>query len=170
MNARDELIEVVLPVLEKCFESDWNMTYAEMVTDALVIAGYRKIFDGDCGLSGVKDPTEKEAAEAWMRWANLASNEDIGAIGAMQIMLTEFGYRKPRTITTAQELDALALPAIIDSPNGGMAKVEHMAGPGITQKYAEFLFGDDESADEIYTLPHFATFALPAVVLKECAP
>jgi hypothetical protein len=79
------------------------------------------------------------------------------------------GYRKPRTITTAKELDALALPAIIDSPNGGMAKVEHMAGPGITQKYAEFLFGDDESADEIYALPHFATFALPAVVLKECA-
>ena len=58
-------------------------------------AGYRKIFDAACGLSNVKDPSDVEAAEAWMRWANLAMNDEIGAIGAMKQMLTEFGYRKP---------------------------------------------------------------------------
>jgi hypothetical protein len=62
--------------------------------EALITAGYRKVFDGDCGLSNVKDPSDREAAEAWMRWANLAMNDEIGAIGAMKQMLTEFGYRK----------------------------------------------------------------------------
>ena len=42
MNTRDELIELILPILEKCFDSDWNMTYSEMVTDAVLAAGYRK--------------------------------------------------------------------------------------------------------------------------------
>lgn len=42
MTPRDELIELILPVLERCFDSDWNMTYSEMVTDALLDAGYRK--------------------------------------------------------------------------------------------------------------------------------
>ena len=69
---------------------------AEAIAEAINRAGYRKVFDGDCGLSGVKDPDEKEAAEAWMRWANLAMNDEIGAIGAMNRMLTEFGYRKVR--------------------------------------------------------------------------
>ena len=80
------------------------------VADAILVAGYRKIFDGDCGLSNVKEPTEREAAEAWMRWANLVSTGDgePNGIAAMRQMLTEFGYRKPRTITTAEELDALA--------------------------------------------------------------
>lgn len=78
------------------------------------------------------------------------------------------GYRKPRTITTVDDLLALKLPAIIDCKNGGVAKVEYMYGPG-RQKYAEFLFGDDESGDEIYDLAYFATFALPAEVLKEDA-
>ena len=78
------------------------------------------------------------------------------------------GYRKPRTITTAEELDALQLPAIIDSPNGGAAKVEHYAGPG-RQKYVEFLFCDDEGEVEAYSPKVFATFGLPVVVLKEGA-
>mgnify|MGYP003576171364 FL=1 len=89
---KNEMANVVLPVLEKCFDSDWNMTYSEMVADALVIAGYRQIFDGDCGLSGIKAPDDREAAEAWMRWANLAMDDSIGAIGAMKQMLTELGY------------------------------------------------------------------------------
>ncbi|MFF1382812.1 hypothetical protein ACFVWT_04525 [Arthrobacter sp. NPDC058288] len=78
------------------------------------------------------------------------------------------GYRKPRTITTAEELDALQLPAIIDSPNGGVAKVEYYAGPG-RQKYVEFLFCDDAGGDETYSPKFFATFGLPVVVLKEGA-
>jgi len=81
--------------------------------DYILAAGYRQVFDGDCGLSGVKDPSDREASEAWMRWANLAMNEDIGSIGAMKQMLTEFGYRKPRTITTAEELDALPVGSVL---------------------------------------------------------
>jgi hypothetical protein len=42
MTARDELIELVFPILEKCFDSDWNMTYSEMITDAILAAGYTK--------------------------------------------------------------------------------------------------------------------------------
>uniref|UniRef100_UPI003F498935 hypothetical protein n=1 Tax=Arthrobacter silvisoli TaxID=2291022 RepID=UPI003F498935 len=67
---------------------------ATKLAEELITAGYRKIFDGDCGLSGVKVPDERDAAEAWMRWANLATNDEIGAIGAMKQMLTELGYRK----------------------------------------------------------------------------
>ena len=37
-----DLIGLVLPILEKCFDSDWNMTYSEMVTDALIAGGYTK--------------------------------------------------------------------------------------------------------------------------------
>ena len=62
--------------------------------DGIIAAGYRKIFDGDCGLSNIKDPTEREAAEAWMRWANIVSGNDGNGIAAMQQMLTELGYRK----------------------------------------------------------------------------
>lgn len=42
MSARDELAELVLPILEKCFDSDWKMTYSEMVTDAILADGYSK--------------------------------------------------------------------------------------------------------------------------------
>jgi|GEM_PF-5774919 len=42
MSDRDELDELILPVLEKCFSSDWNMTYSEMITDAILAAGYAK--------------------------------------------------------------------------------------------------------------------------------
>ena len=76
---------------------DWaphNAHREEVFRDAILAAGYRKVFDGDCGLSNVKDPDDREAAEAWMRWANLAMNDEIGAIGAMKQMLTELGYRK----------------------------------------------------------------------------
>jgi hypothetical protein len=66
----------------------------DVLADGLIAAGYRKIFDGACGLSNIKDPTDREAAEAWMRWANLAMNDEIGSIGAMKQMLTEFGYKK----------------------------------------------------------------------------
>jgi len=68
--------------------------YALHEADAILAAGYRKIFDGDCGLSNIKDPTDREAAEAWMRWANIVSGNDGNGIGAMKQMLTELGYRK----------------------------------------------------------------------------
>ncbi|MDN4644965.1 hypothetical protein [Arthrobacter sp. PsM3] len=73
---------------------------------------------------------------------------------------------QPRTITTAAELDALKLPAIIDSPSGGPMKVEHYVGPG-RQKYVEPLFSDDDEADESYSITFFAEFGLPATVLHE---
>lgn len=75
---------------------------------------------------------------------------------------------RQRVITTAEELDALKLPAIIDSPSGGPAKVEYYAGPG-RQKYVEPLFCGDDGDEESYSLTFFATFGLPAVVLKERA-
>lgn len=117
MTARDELAEVI----EAGYgddSSDCPYDHAPTIADAVLTAGYRKIFDGDCGLSNVKDPTEREAAEAWMRWANLAMNEEIGAIVAMKQMLTEFRYRKPRTISTAEELDALPFEAVIRDAEG----------------------------------------------------
>jgi hypothetical protein len=85
------------------------------VADAILAAGYRKIFDGDCGLSNAA-PDERDAAEAWMRWANILTigpDEERNGIAAMRQMLTEFGYRKPRTITTVEELDALPEGSII---------------------------------------------------------
>ena len=68
--------------------------YALHEADTILAAGYRKIFDGDCGLSNIKDPTDREAAEAWMRWANIVSGNDGNGIAAMKQMLTELGYRK----------------------------------------------------------------------------
>lgn len=58
--------------------------------------GYRQIFDGDCGLGGIDDETEKEAAEAWMRWSNLVSwdGSEPNGIAAMKQMLAEFGYER----------------------------------------------------------------------------
>lgn len=121
MNARDELAVIIwedavadrvkdgtraslVPVVRaKC----------EAMADKILAAGYRKIFDGDCGLSGVEDPTDREASEVWMRWANLVSGEDSDGIAAMKQTLTEFGYRKPRTITTVEELDALGHAAVV---------------------------------------------------------
>ena len=82
--------------------------------------------------------------------------------------LAELGYQKPRTIRTLDELEALKLPAIIDSPSGGPAKVEYYAGPG-GQKYVEPLFYDDDADDEYYNLTFFASFGLPATVLHEAS-
>jgi hypothetical protein len=42
-GTRDDLRDIIFPVLEKCFDSDWNMTYAEMVTAAVREAGYQKV-------------------------------------------------------------------------------------------------------------------------------
>ena len=74
---------------------------------------------------------------------------------------------KPRTVTTVEELRALKLPAIIDSPAGGPARVDYYAGPVRQQRYVESLFADDESGDECYSPEYFATFGLPATVLHE---
>ena len=79
------------------------------------------------------------------------------------------GYRKPRQVTTVEELKALRLPAIIDSPAGGPARVEYYAGPGRQQRYVEPLFCDDDSDTECYSPEFFATFGLPATVLLEAA-
>ncbi|BCW47954.1 hypothetical protein [Arthrobacter sp. StoSoilB13] len=90
------------------------------VADAILAAGYRKIFDGDCGLSNAA-PDERDAAEAWMRWANILTigpDEERNGIAAMKQMLTEFGYRKPRTITTVEELDALPRGSVILDRSG----------------------------------------------------
>lgn len=67
----------------------------DVAADAILAAGYRKIFDGDCGLSNVKDPTDREASEAWMRFSNLVLGNGHDGIAAMKQMLTELGYRKP---------------------------------------------------------------------------
>jgi len=63
---------------------------------ALTEAGYRQMFDGDCGLGGVQGDDYREAAEAWMRWANLVGFGDSGldGIAAMRQMLAEFGYER----------------------------------------------------------------------------
>jgi len=80
------------------------------------------------------------------------------------------GYRRPRTVTTVEELKALRLPAIIDSPAGGPARVEYYAGPGLQQRYVEPLFCDDDSDTECYSPEFFASFGLPATVLYEPEP
>jgi len=87
---RDELAEIIWDE-DAC---DWRQSGPNEVAAAILTAGYRKIFDGDCGLSNVKDPTDREAAEAWMRWANIVSGNDGNGIAAMKQMLTELGYRK----------------------------------------------------------------------------
>lgn len=107
MNARDELAKLIC-----------SSIYEQDAADHILAAGYRKIFDGDCGLSNVKDPSDREASEAWMRWANLVSGNGHDGIAAMRQMLTEFGYRKPRTITDPEELDSLEVRATILDGNG----------------------------------------------------
>lgn len=72
---------------------EWDQ--ARIVAHNLHVAGYRQIFDGDCGLSGIEDVKTKEAAEAWMRWSNLVMGNDGDSIGAMKQMLAEFGYSRP---------------------------------------------------------------------------
>jgi len=68
---------------------------AHKLASEIVEAGFRKIFDGDCGLSNVEDAKDREAAEAWMRWANLVNiPEDGNGITAMKQMLAEFGYER----------------------------------------------------------------------------
>lgn len=106
MSSREEIAKLLFVADNHAApdpEHEWEMTsrhnpaYAEYVyamADALIAAGYRQIFDGGCGLSGTKDPGEREAAEAWMRWANIASDPEKGGIVAMKQMLTELGYRK----------------------------------------------------------------------------
>jgi hypothetical protein len=111
MSTRDELAKLLFVTDNSGAaepEHEWEMTtrhnpahaeYAYMLADALIAAGYRQIFDGDCGLSNITDPTDREAAEAWMRWANLVDVTGAGldGIAAMKQMLTELGYRKQAT-------------------------------------------------------------------------
>ena len=70
---------------------------AHKLAAELVEAGFRKIFDGDCGLSSITDEGDREAAEAWMRWANILNtqgDEERNGIEAMKQMLAEFGYKR----------------------------------------------------------------------------
>ncbi|AYN55822.1 hypothetical protein PP635_gp43 [Arthrobacter phage Auxilium] len=84
----------------------------KVMADAILAAGYRRIFDRDCGLSNVTAPDDREAAEAWMRFSNIVLGDHDG-IAAMKQMLTEFGYRKPCAITTFKELDALPVGSVV---------------------------------------------------------
>lgn len=97
INERDELADVYTghPVSLGPNPKKLMRGHAQEIADAIIAAGYRKIFDGDCGLSSVKDPDDREAAEAWMRWANIVSGNGHNGIAAMRQMLTELGYRKP---------------------------------------------------------------------------
>lgn len=148
-DARDELAEVILPVLEKCLESDWSMTYSEMVAEAALAAGYRKVFDGDCGLSGIKAPSDREAAEAWMRWANLASGNDSDGVAAMRQMLTEFGYSRPRTISTVEELDKLRFQAVVIDSYGTPYVCERHATNGTCNEWRPAGMNHLELSDDI---------------------
>lgn len=70
-----------------------NRSEADEIATEIVDAGFRKIFDGDCGLSSITDMEDREAAEAWMRFSNLVLGDHDG-ISAMKQMLHELGYRK----------------------------------------------------------------------------
>lgn len=125
--------------------------------DAILAAGYRKIFDGDCGLSNAA-PDERDAAEAWMRWANILNtspDEERNGIAAMRQMLTEFGYRKPRTVTTVEELDALPRLSVI-RPSGNL--------PAVFEKHT--MWHEAGSRDLVWS----DAIPLPATVLHEGAP
>jgi len=81
-------------------EAEWRaaggqqLAYIYAMAEALITAGYRQVFDGDCGLSSVEDESDREAAEAWMRFSNIVLGNDHDGIAAMKQMLTEFGYLK----------------------------------------------------------------------------
>ncbi|KIA72711.1 hypothetical protein ANMWB30_24790 [Arthrobacter sp. MWB30] len=83
--------------------------------------------------------------------------------GAIADKILAAGYRKPRTVTTVEELDGLALPAIINAKNGGPARVDYYYGPS-RRKYVEYIFGED---DMYYSLESFAEFMDAATVLCE---
>jgi hypothetical protein len=118
MSARDELAKLLF---QQNVSNAAAPTAPEIImlcedaADAILAAGYRRIFDGDCGLRGIDDPASREAAEAWMRWANLLNTGfgEPNGIAAMKQMLSEFGYTRPRTITTAEELDALPIGSVV---------------------------------------------------------
>jgi hypothetical protein len=95
VSARDELAKVIEAGYSED-PSDCPYDHAPEIADAILAAGYRKIFDGDGGLSNIKDPEDREAAEAWMRWANLVNcgGGEPNGIQAMKQMLSEFGYKK----------------------------------------------------------------------------
>lgn len=108
MNERDDLVELLharkFPWGGRPDGFIWiDANAAHAIADFITSSGYRKIFDGDCGLSNIKDPTEREAAEAWMRWANIVTGNDGNGIAAMQQMLTELGYRKPSATNAPEE-------------------------------------------------------------------
>lgn len=134
---RDELADV----LERTYDLNPGMASFELLAQATLNAGYRKIFDGDCGLSNTA-PDEREAAEAWMRWANLVDIDggEPNGIAAMQQMLTEFGYRKPRTVTTVEELDALPVGSVV--LRNGRAFQRYKLRPDVFGEYQEWKCAD----------------------------
>ena len=99
MNERDELASVFAghPVGLGSKPAKLMKGHAQEIAEKILAAGYRKIFDGDCGLSLVDD-ADKEASEAWMRWSNLVLSQgtEPNGITAMKQMLAEFGYRRPQ--------------------------------------------------------------------------
>jgi hypothetical protein len=94
----DELATVIGEQFEHPSDPDCQMCVdVNRAAEAVIKSGYRKIFDGNCGLSNITDESDREAAEAWMRWANLLNcspEEEPNGIWAMKQMLTEFGYKR----------------------------------------------------------------------------
>jgi hypothetical protein len=127
MSARDELAKLLF---QQNVSNAAAPTAPEIImlcedaADAILAAGYRRIFDGDCGLRGIDDPASREAAEAWMRWANLLNTGfgEPNGIAAMKQMLSEFGYTRPRTITTADEADELPAGTLVLGSDGDVAR------------------------------------------------
>ena len=72
--------------------------------------------------------------------------------------------RKPRTVTTAAELDALPVGSIIDAVNGGPAQIRRYYGPARQSRYIEYIYSDDDHA---YSIEEFAGFMDSATVLHE---
>lgn len=87
---RAELVEILIEA-DRTADSPTVFTVWDHAADKIIEAGFRKVFDGDCGLGTIQTRENRLAAEAWMRFANFVAANENG-IAAMKQMLTEFGY------------------------------------------------------------------------------
>lgn len=126
MTARDELRGTLSNII--CNASNYTRraqpyllgsdmsTVLNKTADAILAAGYRKVTHLDASAVERVANVLIEDGASGVPWEDASGDDRAEAMDKARVLLEAAGYREPRTITTAEELDALAEGTKLYSP------------------------------------------------------
>lgn len=161
MSARDELTELIRENRAAWVTNSEHRQMEEAQADAIAAAGFRKVNNLDASAVERVANVLIEDGAFGVPWGDASEEDRAEAMDKAHVLLEAAGHAMPRTITTAEELDALPVRSVLLTHGNKF-------GPLAVQKVS-----NDEPAGLDYfsvgmAMPYSAgEIHLPATVLHE---